>query len=359
MADAWEAGRREHRRGSRRTRARCVDPRAGALQQEPAVRDRGRAVRRPLRHGRLHVPGDGRGGAGRGPPVRGERGQRHRPGRGGGRGVPRGRRLPWAGSAGATSVALNITGGGQRRLRADKRPVALLPVRDPLPSKTCAGTGPARGLAAAAGGSGMSDIFDKCRTDGGYFGAFRARGDMYFTQPILEGTPGPRMKFQGREVIVWAHQQLPRHRRAGPSSPPRRPRPWRGTGPARPWAPGCSRATRRSTSSWRGASPPSAASPPPIVFNYGYLGVLGTVSALVGTRRHRGHRFPFPRLHDRCHGARLRGPALPALQAQRHGRPGAPPARRATGPQGRDPRHHRGRVRHEGQLRAASPRSAG
>ena len=48
------------------------------------------------------------------------------------------------------------------------------------------------------------DLFAKCDTDGGYFGKYRLQKDMYFTQPKLEGTPGPRMKFQGRDVICWS-----------------------------------------------------------------------------------------------------------------------------------------------------------
>ena len=48
------------------------------------------------------------------------------------------------------------------------------------------------------------DLFDKCDTDSGYFGKYRLQKDMYFTQPLLEGIPGPRMKFQGRDVICWS-----------------------------------------------------------------------------------------------------------------------------------------------------------
>jgi len=51
---------------------------------------------------------------------------------------------------------------------------------------------------------GMPDLFDKCRGDGGYFGYFRARNDMFFSRPVLDGVPGPRMKYQGKDVIMWA-----------------------------------------------------------------------------------------------------------------------------------------------------------
>ena len=48
------------------------------------------------------------------------------------------------------------------------------------------------------------DIFEKCKTDSGYFGYLRAAGDHYFTRPILDSYPGNRMDFQGTEQIMWS-----------------------------------------------------------------------------------------------------------------------------------------------------------
>ena len=48
------------------------------------------------------------------------------------------------------------------------------------------------------------DIFDKCYTDGGYFGPFRVRNDRFFTMPILEPIPGHHMVFNGKKVIQWS-----------------------------------------------------------------------------------------------------------------------------------------------------------
>jgi glycine C-acetyltransferase len=50
----------------------------------------------------------------------------------------------------------------------------------------------------------MKDIFDKCQTDGGYFGPFRASGDHYFSRPVLDPTPGHEMTFQGKKVVQWS-----------------------------------------------------------------------------------------------------------------------------------------------------------
>lgn len=48
------------------------------------------------------------------------------------------------------------------------------------------------------------DLFDKCHTDGGYFGQFRVKEDHYFTRPILDPIPGKEMLFHGQKVIQWS-----------------------------------------------------------------------------------------------------------------------------------------------------------
>ena len=50
----------------------------------------------------------------------------------------------------------------------------------------------------------MKDLFEKCSGDSGYFGPFRVRGDHYFTRPVLEPVPGHEMTFHGRKVIQWS-----------------------------------------------------------------------------------------------------------------------------------------------------------
>jgi glycine C-acetyltransferase len=127
----------------------------------------------------------------------------------------------------------------------------------------------------------VSDIFAKCRTDGGNFGALRAARDTYYVQPMLDGTPGARMRFRGRDVIVWAVNNYlgiagradvqaaaeDAMRRFGPSAP-------MGsrmlTGNTEHHV-----ALEKRFASFCGKQGS-------VVFNYGYLGVLGTVSALVG-----------------------------------------------------------------------------
>ena len=129
----------------------------------------------------------------------------------------------------------------------------------------------------------MTDLFDKCRGDGGYFGPYRAAGDKYVVQPILDSLPGPHMESGGRRVIMWGINS------------------YLGlTGNARIKAAAVAAVQRYSTSTPMGSRlltgntsrhealerrlasycGKSAA----VLFNYGYLGVMGTISALIGPK---------------------------------------------------------------------------
>lgn len=50
----------------------------------------------------------------------------------------------------------------------------------------------------------MADVFEKLVKDGGPIGHYMDRAHGYFAFPKLEGELGPRMKFRGKEVIVWS-----------------------------------------------------------------------------------------------------------------------------------------------------------
>ncbi len=52
--------------------------------------------------------------------------------------------------------------------------------------------------------SGNIDVFAKCDTDGGYFGKMRAMGDDNYTRPVLPPNPARHMEFKGREHIMWS-----------------------------------------------------------------------------------------------------------------------------------------------------------
>jgi glycine C-acetyltransferase len=48
------------------------------------------------------------------------------------------------------------------------------------------------------------DIFDKIQKDKGPLGQYQKVAHGYFTFPKLEGEIGPKMKFRGKEVLVWS-----------------------------------------------------------------------------------------------------------------------------------------------------------
>jgi glycine C-acetyltransferase len=129
----------------------------------------------------------------------------------------------------------------------------------------------------------VSDLFDKCRTDAGYFGAFRARKDTYFSQPILEGHVGPRMKFQGKDVIVWALNNYlgiaGRSELTAAASEA-----LAAFGPSAPMGSRLLTGNSAEHIELESRLASFCCKPASIVFNFGYLGVLGTVSALVGPK---------------------------------------------------------------------------
>ena len=127
----------------------------------------------------------------------------------------------------------------------------------------------------------MSDIFDKCATDGGYFGRLRAVKDRFFTLPVIDDIPGPHMKFQGRDNIMWSINNY-----IGLANDA-----------------DIKAAAMEATETWSVSSPMGsrmmsgstsehmalekslaehAQKEDSFLFNYGYMGVLGTVTALTG-----------------------------------------------------------------------------
>ncbi len=126
----------------------------------------------------------------------------------------------------------------------------------------------------------MADLFDKCATDGGYFGKLRVQGDTYFSQPIVNGIPGAHMNFRGKDVIMWALNNY-----LGLADNEE-----------------IKAASRRALEAWGTFTPMGSRmltgntdrhielerklaeflqKEASVVFNYGYLGVIGTISALI------------------------------------------------------------------------------
>ena len=123
------------------------------------------------------------------------------------------------------------------------------------------------------------DIFDKCYSDGGYFGLFRVRNDRFFTMPILEPYPGHHMVFNGKKVIQWSinnylglaeNEELKAYavemaKKFGTSAPMG----------ARMMTGNTQRHVELENALAEYLEKEAA-----ILFNYGYLGVLGTIASL-------------------------------------------------------------------------------
>ncbi len=127
----------------------------------------------------------------------------------------------------------------------------------------------------------MPDIFDKCATDEGYFGRFRAAGDRFFTLPVIDDIPGPHMNFQGQDNIMWSVNNY-----IGLANDP-----------------DIKAAALEATEKWSVSSPMGsrmmsgstsdhlalekslaehAQKEDSFLFNFGYMGVVGTVTSLTG-----------------------------------------------------------------------------
>lgn len=127
----------------------------------------------------------------------------------------------------------------------------------------------------------MPDIFDKCATDEGYFGRFRAAGDRTFTLPVIDDIPGPRMKYNGQENIMWSVNNYiglandPDIKAAAIEATEK----WSVS------APMGSRMMSGSTSdhlALEKSLAEHAQKEDSFLFNFGYMGVVGTVTSLTG-----------------------------------------------------------------------------
>jgi glycine C-acetyltransferase len=126
------------------------------------------------------------------------------------------------------------------------------------------------------------DLFDKCATDQGYFGFFRARDDSYFTQPLLEPIPDTRMTFEGKTCIQWSiNNYLGLAQNSDLKALAVEAAKTYSTS-----APMGSRMMTGNTTRHRELENQLAdylEKESSILFNYGYLGVIGTIQALVDT----------------------------------------------------------------------------
>ncbi|MBA7664273.1 putative pyridoxal phosphate-dependent acyltransferase [subsurface metagenome] len=139
------------------------------------------------------------------------------------------------------------------------------------------------------------DVFNKCYKDGGYLGMFRLAKDKYFTRPILSHYPGTEMEFNGIKTIMWsinnylgfAGNEEVKKIAVDSSSK---------YGASAPMG---SRMLTGNTTLHEDLEKKLAQfenKESAILFNYGYLGVLGTFSAIV----HRSDTIVIDKLSHAC-----------------------------------------------------------
>lgn len=125
------------------------------------------------------------------------------------------------------------------------------------------------------------DIFGKCSTSEGYFGEFRARGDRYFTMPVMDSVPGKTMRFQGKDCLMWSinnylglaeNEEIKKIAMSALDV-------WGTSGPMG------SRMMSGNTAdhiAFEESLADYEQKESSILFNYGYLGVIGTINSLIG-----------------------------------------------------------------------------
>lgn len=125
------------------------------------------------------------------------------------------------------------------------------------------------------------DLFDKCKTDGGYFGEFRHARDTYFTRPVLDPHPATRMKFNGEEKIMWSvnnylglvgNEEIHQVARDALEE----------YGISSPMGARMMSGNTEEHIALEKALADFSQKEASILFNYGYLGVIGTINSLTG-----------------------------------------------------------------------------
>jgi len=139
------------------------------------------------------------------------------------------------------------------------------------------------------------DVFEKCYSDGGYLGMLRVAKDKYFSRPLLSHYPGTEMEFNGIKTIIWSinnYLGLAQNEEIKKVS----------VEAAHEYgasAPMGSRMLTGNTTLHENLEKKLAEfeeKESAILFNYGYLGVLGTLSALV----HRSDTIVIDKLSHAC-----------------------------------------------------------
>ena len=125
------------------------------------------------------------------------------------------------------------------------------------------------------------DLFAKCDSTDGTFGELRKAGDDYFTRPTLSAVPGTRMEFKGRPVVMWSVNNyigLAGNREVQAAARDA----LDAYSVSAPMGSRMMSGTTQMHLAFEEELADFAQKEAAIVFNYGYMGVTGTIDSLVG-----------------------------------------------------------------------------
>lgn len=127
----------------------------------------------------------------------------------------------------------------------------------------------------------FTDVFDKCDSEEGYFGRQRKAGDRYLTRPTLEPRAAARMDFQGTSMIMWSvnnylgladNEEIKKYAVQAVEE----------FGVSSPMGSRMMTGTTEYHLELERALADYAQKEAAFLFNYGYMGVIGTVASLAG-----------------------------------------------------------------------------
>lgn len=128
--------------------------------------------------------------------------------------------------------------------------------------------------------SNYKDLFEKCSGDGGYFGTLRAMGDTFITRPTMQIIPDTHIKFGDKDCIMWSYNNylgLANH----PEVQEVAEKSLAQYGLASPMGSRMMSGTTLDHLALEKKFAKWTKKEAAYIFNYGYMGVLGVVSALV------------------------------------------------------------------------------
>ncbi len=127
----------------------------------------------------------------------------------------------------------------------------------------------------------LGDLFDKCYSQHGLFLDIRKSDNNYFAQPILEGPLGTRMNFNNKPMVIWSindYLGLADH----PKSKAAAAQVLEKYGTSYPMGARLMSGLTKYHQAFEAKLAQFCNKPSALLFNFGYLGILGIITSLIG-----------------------------------------------------------------------------